>query len=152
MLHRGIGPVRKCITALHFMSIVFINVTLNHTMCIWQYKNFIFYFNIYSYLYYAFLASKVKENVKLLISTRLEMKNEFIAGRKNKNAFWSQLLNKIKEIDPEFGHSKEQITRKCLNLITMFKRMKQQIPLGTRFFFLSLFLFFTSFCFLCISQ
>ena len=32
------------------------------------------------------------------------MENEFIAGRKNK-------INKTKEIDPEFSHSKEQVTR-----------------------------------------
>ena len=58
------------------------------------------------------------------------MENEFIAGRKNKSVLWGQLLNKIKEIDPEFGHSKEQITRKCLNLRTTYKRIKQRISLG----------------------
>ena len=53
------------------------------------------------------------------------MENEFIAERKNKSVLWGQLLNKIKEINLEFefGHSKEQITRKFLNL-------KQRIPFG----------------------
>ena len=41
------------------------------------------FYIFYSYLFYSFLASKVKENVKLLITTRLDMENEFIAGRKN---------------------------------------------------------------------
>ena len=59
-----------------------------------------------------FLSLKVKENVKLLIPTRLEMDNKFIDGRYNKSVLWGQLRNKIKAIDPEFGHSKEQIARK----------------------------------------
>ena len=42
---------------------------------------------IFYYLFYSFLASKVKENIKLLIVTRLEMKNEFIAERKNKSVW-----------------------------------------------------------------
>ena len=67
------------------------------------------------------------------------MENEFIAGRKNKSVFWGQVLNKIKEIYPEFCHSKEQITRKFLNLRTTYKRIKQRIALGNRFLFLSLF-------------
>ena len=46
------------------------------------------------------------------------MENDFIAGKKNKSMLWGQVLNKIKEIDTEFGHSKEQITRTFLNLRT----------------------------------
>ena len=90
---------------------------------------------ISSYLFYCFLTLKVKENLKLLITTRLEMENEFIAGRK----LWDQLLNKIKK----------QITRKFLNLRTTYKKIKQRIPLGNRFFFLSLFFFFPKYLLLC---
>ena len=53
------------------------------------------------------------------------MENEFIAGRKNRSVLWGQMLNKIKEIDPEFSHSKEQITRTFLKLGATYKRIKQ---------------------------
>ena len=107
-------------------------------------KFHIFFYHLFLFIL-LFFSLEVEGKCKIII-------NNQVRNGKNKSVMWGQLLNKIKEIDPEFGHSKEQITRKCLNLRTMFKRMKQQIPLGTRFFFLSLFLFFTSFCFLCISQ
>ena len=82
---------------------------------------------LYFFIFYSFLASKVKENVKLLITTRLEMENE-------STFVWGQLLNKIKEIDTKFGHSKKQITRKYLNLKITYKRIKQIIPVGKFFF------------------
>ena len=45
----------------------------------------IFFFICYSYNFLLFcLASKVKGNLKLLITTRLEMENEFIVVMKNK--------------------------------------------------------------------
>ena len=78
----------------------------------WVQHFYIFFFIIYSYLFYSFLSLEGEEkHVKLLIRTKLEMENTFIAGRKNKSVLWGQVLNKIKEIDPEFSHSKEQITR-----------------------------------------
>ena len=70
------------------------------------------------------------------------MENEFITGRKKKSVLWVQVLNKIKEIDPEFSHSKEQIRRTFLNLRTTYKRIKQRIPVGNRFFSVSLFFLF----------
>ena len=68
-------------------------------------------------------------NVKLLIRTRLEMENKFIdRGEEQKSVLWGgQLLSEIKEIDPEYGHSKEQLTRKFLNLRTTHKRIKQTL-------------------------
>ena len=35
------------------------------------------------------------------------MENEFIARRKNESVLCGQVLNKIKEIDPEFSHFKK---------------------------------------------
>ena len=48
------------------------------------------------------------------------MENAVIADRKN-CVLWAQVLNKIKEIDPEFSHIKEQITRNFLNQRTTYK-------------------------------
>ncbi|XP_054729200.1 uncharacterized protein LOC129253190 [Anastrepha obliqua] len=61
---------------------------------------------------------------KLLISTRLDMETDFVAGRKNKSVLWGQVLTKIKEKYPSFNLTKEQITRKFLNLRTTYKRIK----------------------------
>ena len=62
------------------------------------------YFILYLYLFHRMwrktckIIDKKQENEQ-------EMENEFIAGRKNKSLLWGQMLNKIKEIDPEFNHS-----------------------------------------------
>ena len=74
-----------------------------------EYKYFILFILLF------FSVKSERKNVKLSIRTKPEMENGFIAG-KHKSILWGQVLNKIKEIDPEFSHSKEQITRKCLNL------------------------------------
>ena len=66
----------------------------------------------------------------------------------DKSVLWGQVQNKLKEIDPEFSHSKEQITRKCLNLRTTYKRIKQRFPSVTDSFFYLVFLFFFRKCLL----
>ena len=49
--------------------------------------------------------------------------NLYTGGRK-KSVLWGQLLNRIKEIDAQYGHSKEQIIRKFLNLRTTYKGIR----------------------------
>ena len=76
-----------------------------------EYKNFIFFHCLFLFILFFLGFEGEGKNIKLLIKTRLEIENVIMAGRKNKNVMWGQVLN-IKEIDPEFSHYKEQITKK----------------------------------------
>ena len=107
----------------HYSCQMFVNETLNNTIhkyaqnsnrkngwCIeWEYNYFscLFY---YLFLFISLFFSFEGEEKYKIINGNQEMENEFIVGRKRK-CIEGQLLNKIKEIDLEFGHSEEYITR-----------------------------------------
>ncbi|KAI8127051.1 hypothetical protein CVS40_2849 [Lucilia cuprina] len=63
---------------------------------------------------------------ELIIRTRLEMEPDFQEGRKNRTILWENVLSKIKETQPDFKMTKDQISRKFLNLMTTYRRIKDR--------------------------
>ncbi|XP_037808214.1 uncharacterized protein LOC119601369 [Lucilia sericata] len=64
--------------------------------------------------------------LELIIRTRLDMEPEFQEGRKKKTILWERVLSKIKETQPDFKMTKDQINRKFLNLMTTYRRIKDR--------------------------
>ncbi|TMW53910.1 hypothetical protein DOY81_000967 [Sarcophaga bullata] len=64
--------------------------------------------------------------LKLLIRVRLDMEEDFSSGRIKKSELWNRVWEKVKEEIPGLKYSKEQISRKYLNLLTTYKRIKNR--------------------------
>lgn len=54
------------------------------------------------------------------------MEEDFSSGRIKKSELWSRVWEKVKEEIPSLQYSKEQITRKYLNLLTTYRRIKNR--------------------------
>ena len=54
------------------------------------------------------------------------MEEDFSSGRVKKSELWCRVWEKVKEEIPSLKYSKEQITRKYLNLLTTYRRIKNR--------------------------
>ncbi|XP_039968573.1 uncharacterized protein LOC126764193 [Bactrocera neohumeralis] len=66
------------------------------------------------------------ERKKLLLTTRLRYEGDFAAKRKKRSVLWERILNNIKEVDAKFPFSRDEITRKFLNFMVTYKRIKKR--------------------------
>ncbi|XP_054728556.1 uncharacterized protein LOC129251281 [Anastrepha obliqua] len=63
---------------------------------------------------------------KLLITTRLESEPEFAGKKRKKTVLWQQVLLKMKETEPGLTFTRDDITRKFLNLMVTYRRIKKR--------------------------
>ncbi|XP_049314816.1 uncharacterized protein LOC125778954 [Bactrocera dorsalis] len=66
------------------------------------------------------------ERKSLLLAIRLDMEPDFQSKRKTRVVLWQAVLQKIKDTDLEFSFSRDDISRKFLNLMVTYKRIKKR--------------------------
>ncbi|XP_039953243.1 uncharacterized protein LOC120770127 [Bactrocera tryoni] len=66
------------------------------------------------------------ERKLLLLNKRLSNEVDFCAKRKKKSVLWEKVLREIKGVDAEFPFSRDDITRKFMNFMVTYKRIKRR--------------------------
>lgn len=56
----------------------------------------------------------------------MSFEEDFKSGKKKKSVLWGKVLEEIKKVDFSFPFSKEEITRKFLNISITYKRIKKR--------------------------